>query len=98
MNFIEKLQNKPKKTRILILWISSGMVMIIIVTLWLVSFSRHAETKNINGALDETKLPSLWESFKQDFSSIKTNISAGLRDLNEQTTKLEELNEGQKTE
>jgi hypothetical protein len=94
MSFIEKLQNKPKGTRILILWSASAFVMIIIVIIWLSSFSRNLNNQNAKNELEKTKLPSLFESIKSDFSAVKQNISASLREVKDQTN-LEQLNEGQ---
>ncbi len=90
MSFIEKLQNKPKKTRVLILWLSSALVMVIIVIIWLFSFSRNANNQNAKNELEKTKLPSLFETIKNDFSTIKQNINASLKEIK---TKVEQTNE-----
>ncbi|HOZ16534.1 MAG TPA: hypothetical protein PLF70_01815 [Candidatus Portnoybacteria bacterium] len=98
MNFIEKLQNKPKKIRTLILWVSSGIVMLIVVSIWLCCFSTNNNDGNMKSNFKKTELPSLLESIKQDFLIFKEKISASLKEIKEQTTKLEELDEGQEAE
>jgi flagellar basal body-associated protein FliL len=95
MNFIEKLQNKPKKTRILILWISSGFAMLVVILFWVCFFTGNNVSKNAESDLEKTELPSLFESAKQDFLIFKEKIGASLKEIKEQETKLEELNEEQ---
>lgn len=98
MDFIEKLQSKPKKTKVLILWVSSGFVMLIIIAIWLFSFSVNSEKKNVGDDLKKTELPSLFESLKQDFSIFKEKISAGLKEIKTSVDQVEQNNEGQETE
>jgi hypothetical protein len=92
MNFIEKLQNKPKKTRILILWLASIFVMIVIIIIWLFSFSKNTNNQNAKDELNKTELPSLFETIKSDFSAIKQNISGSLKEIK---TEVEQVDEGQ---
>jgi len=81
MNFIEKLQNKPKRTRILILWLASALVMLVIIVFWLFSFSKNTNNQNAKNELNKTQLPSLFESIKSDFSAVKQNVSASLNKI-----------------
>jgi len=90
MNFIDKLQNKPRGFRVLIMWVATVVIMIIIVIIWLFSFSRNINNKN-NSGLEQTKLPSLFESLKQDFSTLKQGLNASLKDIKSTT----QNNEGQ---
>jgi flagellar basal body-associated protein FliL len=92
MDFIEKLQNKPKRTRILILWLASALVMIIIVIIWLFTFSRNTNNQNAKNELKKTELPSLFETIKNDFSAIKQNISGSLKEIK---TEVEQVDEGE---
>ena len=97
MSFIEKLKNKPKTTRIVILWLASGLVMVIIIIFWLFSFSGNTDKQSAKDALEKTKLPSLFETIKNDFSAVKQNVTASLREVKDQTNleELQELDEGQ---
>ncbi len=97
MNFIEKLQNKPKKTRIMILWLASGLIMTIIIVFWIFSFSLNTNKQNAKDAINKTELPSLFETIKNDISAVKQNVTASLREIKDQTNleDLQELNEGQ---
>ncbi len=90
MNFLKKLQQKPKKTKVLILWISSAIVMMLIISVWLFIFPRNTDKKDFSNDLEKTNLPSLFESFKQDFSALKQKFNA---DLKEVTTEVEKIDE-----
>ena len=92
MNFIDKLQNKPRGVRVVIMWVSSAVVMIIIIIIWLFSFSKNVSNKNNNG-LEQTKLPSLFETLKQDFSTLKQGLNANLKDIKSTTQKIENLDQ-----
>jgi hypothetical protein len=93
MDIIEKLQNKPKKTRVLILWISSGFVMLVIILIWLFSFSGSNDSKDVSDDLEKTKLPSLFESMKQDFSIFKEKLSASFKEIKTKTEEVEQQSE-----
>ena len=90
MNFLKNLQQKPKKTKVLILWISSAIVMILIVFVWFFVFLRSTDKKDPVNDLEKTNLPSLFESFKQDFSALKQKFNASLKAI---TTQVENINE-----
>lgn len=81
MSFIENLQNKPKKTRVLILWTASISVVLVITIIWLAGFSRNAKPKE---ELEQTQLPSLFESIKKDISTLKQGLNAGVKDITNQ--------------
>lgn len=86
MKFIEKLHKKSRSTRILILWLASFLVMFIIIIVWLFSFSKNFNPEDIEEKTKTTGLPSLFESIKKDFSTLKQGIGASIKKIN----KLEE--------
>lgn len=92
MNFIDDLQKKPKQTRILIMWAATICVMIIIVMIWLFSFSRDIGGKEIGTGIEETNLPSLFESIGKDFSIFKQELEASFKSIKDL------INEGQQGE
>ena len=98
MNFVEKLQQKPKKTRVTIMWLASVCVTLIIIVIWLIFSQTNTNNEDAKNSLNKSGLPSLFESFKKDFSDLKNTFSSGIKSLKDQEAKLEELNEGQKTE
>lgn len=88
--FIQKIQQRPWASRLLILWLSTALVMIIIIAIWLFSFSRTLHSNKAKKEIKETNLPSLFESIKIDFSLFKQGLEASLKNLNL------EKNEGEK--
>lgn len=89
MSFIKNLQKKPKKIRVLIMWTATICAMIIIVMIWLFSFSRSSSDKKIGEKIEQTKLPSLFESIGKDFSVFKQELQASFKNIKDLT------NEGQ---
>jgi len=85
-NFIKKIQRKPKSARILILWISTLVAMIIIVAIWFFSFSRGLGEKSEKENLE---IPSLFESIKTDFSTFKEQFNEEIEgeEINQQDLK-----------
>lgn len=81
MNFIKKIQQKPRSTRVFILWLSVVLVMIVIVAIWLFSFSYSNYSQKTEKGIKRTELPSLFESIKIDFSSLKQGLEASLKEL-----------------
>lgn len=92
MSFIDNLQKKPKKVRILIVWTATICVMIIIVMIWLFSFSKNLGREKIGEEIKETKLPSLFESIGKDFSIFKQELEASFKSIKDL------INEGQQGE
>ena len=92
MNFIKKIQQKPRSTRVFILWLSVVLVMIVIIAIWLFSFSYSNYSQKTEKGIKRTELPSLFESIKRDFSSFRQGLEASLKNIN--LEKLEE-NEGE---
>ena len=89
MNFIKKIQQKPRSTRVFILWLSVVLVMIVIVAIWLFSFSHSNYSQKTEKGIKKTELPSLFESLGRDFSSLKQQLEASFKNINLQ-------NEGEK--
>jgi len=82
MNFIKKIQQKSQSSRVLFLWVSVGLVMFVIIAIWLFSFSHNINPQKAEQGLKKTELPSLFESIKKDFSSIKQMFQANLKNIN----------------
>jgi hypothetical protein len=82
MSFIEKIQNQPRKKRLLILWASTVGVMVIVLLIWFFSFSRNLSKSKENSKDVETgNLPSLFESIKKDFSAFKGIFNASVKEI-----------------
>lgn len=81
MIFLKKIQEKPRSTRVLILWLASFFVMVIVIIIWLLSFSKNFQPKEIKQETEKTNLPSLFESIKKDFSTFKQGMKANLKDI-----------------
>lgn len=84
MKFIKKIQQKPRSFRILILWLVSFLVMIIVILIWLFSFSRNLGSKEVEKENELQELPSLFESIEKDFSIFKQGLEASLKSLNKE--------------
>ncbi len=48
LRYVEKIQDKPEHIRRMILFVSVGLIMIIIVTVWLSTFSMRFSSKSGN--------------------------------------------------
>jgi len=90
INFIQKLQKKPRYIRIQILWLSVFVCMLIIVSLWVLSLKgslsiADEQTEEI-GSLERVKekMPSLKEALK---ASIGAFFEEDLEDGSEQLDK-----------
>lgn len=90
MKFIENLQQKPKKTRILIMWTATICVMMIILIIWLFSFSWKSKNKEIESGIESTNLPSLFQSISKDFSIIKEKLQASFKSIKDLTNEGEQ--------
>lgn len=96
MNFIEKLQNKPRFIRIQILWVTVALIMIIIVSLWLVylksSLRFSSATQEFQPQIQGQSAPSLFGAIKEDFLFLKKSLQArveGIINSNEEGNKFE---------
>jgi hypothetical protein len=84
MSFIEKIQNQPRKKRLLILWASTAGAMIIVLLIWFFSFSRNLSKSRENSKDAEMgNLPSLFESIKRDLSAFKGIFNASVKEIND---------------
>lgn len=78
-NFVKKIQEKPRSTRVIILWLLTATVMFVVVAVWIFSFSKISKkTKN---EIDQTGFPSLFESIGKDFNMLKQGLEANINDL-----------------
>ena len=82
MKFIEKLQKKSRSARLLILWLTTFLVMFIIIIIWLFGFSRDLAFKETEKENEAESFPSLFESIKKDFSIFKQGLEASLKSIN----------------
>ena len=104
INFIEKIQQKPHHVRVQILWLSVFVCMLIIVSLWIVSFNYDNTLPNenqkasisgeINQSLERAKkeIPSLKEAIKD---SVSVFFEKGLDEELEELEIPSELNESE---
>ncbi|MBI4708646.1 MAG: hypothetical protein HY764_00340 [Candidatus Portnoybacteria bacterium] len=83
-DYLEKLQNKPKPVRVLILWISVSACMIVILSFWVASLTSNMPSQNLSKkeagdqssqntqSLSDIKeqIPTLWQSLKASFNGI----------------------------
>jgi len=81
MNFIKKIQQGPRATRLLILWLATFLVMLVVVIIWLFSFSRSTHLEKAGKEIESANFPSLFESIGKDFSIFKQQLEAGLKDI-----------------
>lgn len=88
MKFIKNLQQKSRSTRLLILWLASFLFMVIIVIIWILSFSETFQSQKAEKEIETTDLPSLFKSIEKDFSIFKQGLEASLKNI-----KLEEYEE-----
>ena len=79
IEFIQKLQDKPRYVRLRILWLSVFIFMIIIVSLWIISFkdslldkAEEKKSDELVQSLNNVKeqMPSLINSFKASIGSF----------------------------
>lgn len=98
MSFIDKLQKKTLGTRMAILWAATIFVMAIIVVFWLFSFSNNLNTRDVKDQVEQTQLPSLFESIEKDISTFKQGLDASVENIKEQISSqsIDEINLEQK--
>ena len=82
MKFIKNLQQKSRSTRLLILWLASFLIMVIIVIIWIISFSKTFQSEKAEKEIETTNLPSLFKSIEKDFSIFKQGLEANIKNIN----------------
>jgi hypothetical protein len=87
MSFIDNLQNKSPRTKTIILWMASAVVMVIIFAIWVANFSNNIKPA---AGLEQTQLPSLFKSIGQDLSNLKQGLNASIGEIKDQTQQLED--------
>lgn len=65
--------------------------MLIILIIWISNFSKNISSKKIQDNLEETRLPSLFESMEKDISTLKQGLNASIQEIENQASE----NEGQ---
>lgn len=92
MNFVEKLQSKPRFIRIQILWISVVLAMIIIIFFWLVCSKLSLQSSESNQEqAQKQSIPSLFGTIKEDFSILKKSLQAGVMEILGESKSKEEI-------
>ncbi len=90
IDFIEKLRKKPESTRALIVWISTAIVMVIIVLVWLSLMSNQgwspftSDSSERVGSVQEgrlNKISDLFDEAKGDFLYLKDSLSETMGDF-----------------
>ncbi len=71
MNFIKNLQTKPEATKQTIIWVGAFLIMTVIFTGWLLTFSwQLTEPEDTRTAQLKNELPSAWTSIKNQMGSL----------------------------
>jgi cytoskeletal protein RodZ len=83
MKFLKNLQKKSRSTRLLILWLASFLVMVIILAIWLISFSQNFQSEEAEEDIKTTDLPSLFESIEKDFSIFRQQLQGSIKNIEE---------------
>lgn len=78
-NFVKKIQEKPRTTRIMILWFSTIIVMLVIIIIWFFSFSKI--NNKVKDETSQTEFLSLFKSIGKDFNILKQGLEANINDL-----------------
>jgi predicted PurR-regulated permease PerM len=107
VDFIQKIQRKPRYVRIQILWLAVFICMFFIVSLWLVSLKHSLPTvtqktetmEEISQPLEEAKkeIPSLKEAFKASIGAFfEKDLGEELEELSNQIENKENIDQAQK--
>lgn len=99
IDFIEKLQRKPKQTRIQILWLAVFISMIIIFSFWLISFKYSIKKTSSENSLlpEEISSPFIEEMNFKKIPTIK-NMGASLKSLFEESDNLSPFEKEESTQ
>jgi len=94
MNFIERLQNKPRYIRVQIFLVSVILIMAVIIFTWLFFLKFSLEASNVKQEVYQEKqsIPSLFNTLKEDFSILKKGLEAkikGTLEINEDEKEFE---------
>lgn len=75
MNFLQKLQSKSKKTKKKIMWLATGVSMVLVIAIWLLSFPKTftLEENPDNQEPGQPKLPS-FEEIKNNIKDLKNEL------------------------
>ena len=71
MNFIKNIQNKSDSVKQTIIWVGAFLIMTVIFTGWLLTFSwQLTEPEDARTAVLKNELPSAWTSIKNQISAL----------------------------
>lgn len=79
--FIKEIQQKSRSTRLLVLWLATFLIMIVIIVIWLASFSKSFQINETKEETEVTNLPSLFKSIEKDFSLFKQKLEASIGNI-----------------
>jgi len=84
--FIEKLQQKPRRTRIKIMWLAVFISMLIIIGIWFWSFNSSTEIagKDHHDLIVPEDLSQSIKQFKNDVPTLWQSLKAGMQNLEEE--------------
>ncbi len=80
IDFVEKLQKKPRYVRVQIMWLVVGVCMIFIFLGWLWSLTA-LNTKIISPTDESKSSQGGWQQFKQDVPTLWSSLSAGIGNI-----------------
>lgn len=99
LRLIEKIQNKPRRFRVQILWLSVFVCMFLIVSLWLSSLKKSSnlsqnkeESDQVDQILDQVKkgVPSLKQAFQ---ASIGAFFKQDLEQIEQESEELDQVDQ-----
>lgn len=95
INFIEKLQKKPRHVKVQIMWVAVAVCMFFIFAFWLwslgnlnASITKSADEEKISGTIEQLKkdVPSLWQSLGAGIGNVFESVKQELQNQPQATT------------
>ena len=75
MNFIDKIQSKPKRIRKYYMWLAIGLSMVLVVVIWLINFPKYIKPQNAQEQDSSFQdLKTNIQDFKEQIQDIKEEI------------------------
>ena len=87
IDFIEKLQKKPRYVRVQVMWVAVAVCMFFIFALWLwslgnlnTSMTKSTDEEKISGTIEQFKkdVPTLWQSLGAGIGGVFESVKQGL--------------------
>ncbi|MFH0852707.1 MAG: hypothetical protein V1845_03880 [bacterium] len=91
VDFLENLQNKPKRTRVLILWAGTAIFMTILFVLWAWTFDSGVQEQSKAGSAAVSEGAKAVSDVKEEIPSLWESLKAGVQDI----LKSENVDQGQ---